>query len=516
LARFSKQLTSAMGAATISYHPSSPTPPIISGGVVYFASSSSLYAVGPAGILWQNGPNKRVDDTSVGSPAIGQNGSVYSMWSHFDGTATLVRFDRTLGTKLAEAPYSRYATEPMIDSTTRIRAGRYENQGSSIETGAYTTWDSALNTISAGTGDYTTGRAALMPDGVSTVRIGKTAFQRNWLSFRGARTWDLDSHSLPNMPYFTTVPTVDASGDIYIGTSNSIVRINQTGSVLSSYYIGEPVIAQPVLSSNGALYVALSWGQVLAFGGSSVGAPKLVASNDPGGRLFAQFAYVPHGSGAGYVTADVTFENTTGTWYEMNVLFDQPSSTALAPVNITSQQIPYAFVIGPFQKVKFSGIRFLTGQYLHLSASRTSVAATTMVAIDIIMRGIFGAAFPTSFSGVISLHQEELLALITAGNQCSRTALAIGLCAGFAKYACVTEQVAAYAGCVLSDPKSRAAAQHLITVLFGRGSGERWVALGARRVGQLINLLNRVPKVIVLTDQYFNSPTDGFVRIEAR
>src|SRR5207244_10334087 len=107
----------------------------------------------------------------------------------------------------------------------------------------------------------------------------------------------------------------------------------------------------------------------------------------------------------------IAVQTVGGTWYELDLDFNNPSPTAPTPVNVSGLPNIFAFLIAPFQAVHFNPITFSNGQYLQFNASRTSFAATAVLAIDMIDRGIFGAEL-TNPSLLLGASGDVLAALV--------------------------------------------------------------------------------------------------------
>lgn len=226
-------------------------------GTVYFFVSGTAVAVGARN--W----SVPVCGQFIGSPALGENGDVYGMCTG-DG---LYRLDGTTGGSVIHKSYFYASHEPMIDSQGKLHSGFERTQFGGVvfvSWGDYSTWDSDLNLISDDS-DFTNSRASLMPDGSSTVRIGAADYLgENNLSLRGPTSWDL-SAGMFNAFGFTTVPTVDAAGKIYVGLDNGLVCVNASDhSTVWQFNVGESVVTQPVIASTG-VYVATSSGKIYVF-----------------------------------------------------------------------------------------------------------------------------------------------------------------------------------------------------------------------------------------------------------
>ena len=134
--------------------------------------------------------------------------------------------------------------------------------------GDYSTWDSNLNHIASDSSDHTTSRASLAPDGMSTVRLGDANYLgMNNLSVRGSMSWNLSAYNIVSgATAFTTVPTVDAAGNIFVGTNGGMVCVNAADeSVVWRFAMSESVVTQPVIASTGAVYVATNSGKIYSF-----------------------------------------------------------------------------------------------------------------------------------------------------------------------------------------------------------------------------------------------------------
>ena len=196
-------------------------------------------------------------------PALGADGSIYVMCAAIEGGG-LYKLDPASGTVLAFAIYSRGSTEPMLDPSGRIHAG-YQAFGGAFFVGSYDTWDSALNHLNGNFMDYTTGRASLFPDGSSTVRIGYSFTTDIRLEAEGAHFWEIfsDGQTIPN---FTSVPSVDASSTVFIGTTTGVQALRgKDGSVMWSFITNDHVTTQPVIPAPGVLLVGSDSGNVYSF-----------------------------------------------------------------------------------------------------------------------------------------------------------------------------------------------------------------------------------------------------------
>ena len=158
----------------------------------------------------------------------------------------------------------------MIDNAGNLHSG-YEGFAFGGATyvfwGDYSTWDSNLNHIAANSSDYTSSRASLSLDGISTVRLGAVSYDgTNALSFRGSTSWDLYAYNVSGARAFTTIPTVDGAGNIFVGMNNGLICISGVDhSTLWQFALTESVATQPVIAGTGTVYVATSSGKIYSF-----------------------------------------------------------------------------------------------------------------------------------------------------------------------------------------------------------------------------------------------------------
>lgn len=264
--RYSKQLQDA----NIVYHGSfkfvTPTSMIIGpDGTLYFSDGVSIIAVGAKN--WETPFDPCFGNPAFLTPALGRDGSVYSMCQPGGGAGMgsgIYRFDGNTGSQIAFAPYSRGGTELLIDDQNKIRAGFQAFDGITFG-GSYDSWDLNLNQLTiTNPFDPTTSRSALMPDGTSTVRIG-FSFQTNELDATGAHIWGISSGA-QTLPNFSTAPTIDASGNVFVGTVSGIAALSGIdGSTIWFSSLGDTITTQPAISSGGSLIVGSSSGTVYAF-----------------------------------------------------------------------------------------------------------------------------------------------------------------------------------------------------------------------------------------------------------
>jgi hypothetical protein len=284
--RYSKSLTNATDIIHVTPAYYGLISPLILGtdGTFYFMSGrfpSVVYSVGTHS--WSNpvcpGEGGPIPSSAINAPAIGTDGSIYVMCSG-NGLSGLVttglnKLNPITGAQLAFSVYSygsiysSGATEPVIDTLQHIHSG-YEAGSGITFLGGYDEWDSNLNLVStpcmASCTAYTTGRAAVLSDGNSTVRIGYGYNTEHDLTASGKYTWTIVGNGHP-YPSFTSIPTVDAFGHIFIGTATGIAQMSPTnGSFVWTYSTGDSITTQPAISNTGNLYVGSSSGNVYAFG----------------------------------------------------------------------------------------------------------------------------------------------------------------------------------------------------------------------------------------------------------
>jgi outer membrane protein assembly factor BamB len=260
---------------SFAYNSINPTPLIVgSDGTVYFSDGITVIAVGPKKWISAGQPFAGPCFGNPGylMPALSQDGTVYAMCQPGGGSgfgSGMYAFEANSGTEIHYASYSRGGTEPIIDSLNHIRAG-FQAFNGAIFCGDYTTWDNNLTPITPGSSDcdsskFSTSRAALLPDGVSTVRIGYSFGAEDDLVAEGANSWIIYADS-QSIPFFTSVPATDAQGTIYVSTAVGIDAQNPIdGSSIWSFTTGDRITTQPAIASDGTLYVGSDKGNVYAF-----------------------------------------------------------------------------------------------------------------------------------------------------------------------------------------------------------------------------------------------------------
>jgi YVTN family beta-propeller protein len=306
LLSLTKQL---QGAAVLFHVPRPPFGGAISplllgrGGTVYFVAGrfpGVVYAAGA--VQWSNpvcegesGQNTPFG-VSENGPALFNDGSSLVVMCGTPGTSgDLFKLDPFTGVKIASASGGeRNLTEPAIDSLNHIHSG-WQAFGGAIFCGDYLTWDFSLTLLTpqatfCDSSRFATSRAAVFPDGTSTVRIGFAFPPNNVLVADGAHAWasGTDGSTIPN---FSSVPAVDAAGNVFIGNTQGIEALSSVdGHTLWSFSTGDAITTQPVVANGGVLYVGSSSGNVYAF--NAVPAAQ-------SGTVYVS------GSGAGFATVDL-------------------------------------------------------------------------------------------------------------------------------------------------------------------------------------------------------------------
>lgn len=251
---------------------------------------------------------------------------------------------------------------------------------------------------------------------------------------------------------------------------------------------------------------------------------KLFFSNDHGDNHPLNISYKNIKRTVDQVLADVTLTNRTGTWFQLTINFNSPTPAAPTYVAVSAKQIPFSFLIGPFEELMFKNIVFRDRQYLHLDITRLSSAAIAMLGIDAIGRGLFGVTLSSSAGkSYIDMSlpvMQELLSQIKSG--CAGDAINVGLgfstCNGLfpVRTACIINNLAQFLKCTVGNPKLKEAITKLIADLYGKAAAKRWVDLGAKSIANIILILTGVPKLVELIDGTLTADTEGFVRLEAR
>jgi YVTN family beta-propeller protein len=263
-------------------------------GTLYFTAGrfpGTTYAIGPItlpdgtvnplGLLWSNPLCQAESGASPGSspanaPAVTSDGVLVFVMCSPAGTTPggLFRLNAGDGTQNLQltGPSSvstnRGSTEPAI-GTGGIYAG-WQAFGGAIFCGDFLSWDATLNQLTPSSpfcdsSRFTTSRAAIFPDGHSTVRIGFAFPPNNQLDADGANQWIIstDNSTIPN---FSSLPSVDAAGNVFVGNTQGIqARSAVDGHLLWSLNLADAITTQPVVANGGALYAGSDSGIVYAF-----------------------------------------------------------------------------------------------------------------------------------------------------------------------------------------------------------------------------------------------------------
>ncbi|MCC7007892.1 MAG: PQQ-binding-like beta-propeller repeat protein [Acidobacteria bacterium] len=253
LLRFNKDLSAPIVLEHGDQQDGQPSDVIVDdqGGVFFFVNHRSgavAYALGSHS--WTS----TVCTTRwAGAPAIGADGHVYGACP---GVGNL-KLDRTTGVELARGTAS--GTELMIDDTAHLWGGFQQFTGV-IFIGGFSSWNPDLTLASDSCcGEYTTGRASLFPDGTSTVRTGYAFQDDRILAARGTDVWSMQ---VARPGIFTTDPSVDASGRVFVGANAGLYVLRQVdGTVDWTFATPFPVTGQPVIA-DGAVYFATTNGSV--------------------------------------------------------------------------------------------------------------------------------------------------------------------------------------------------------------------------------------------------------------
>jgi uncharacterized repeat protein (TIGR03803 family) len=286
--RFNKDLTSPLVAAHGNQASNRVSNLIVDGGSVFFFVGGQAYAVGL--LSWVSDtctPTAVIGGVATGqswsrAPTIGRDGQVYGVCGVLepgpvDSTA-LLRLDRNTGTMTANAFSQRGAGEITIDGTGSLRIGSQAFTGA-VFAGSYDRFDPDLNHLNGSSGDLTSGRTSVLPDGSSTVRIGYGFQLDQVLSARDpnlGRLWDVE---LPRPDSFTTNPSVDQSGRIYIGGLSGLFAVRSSdGGTDWSFSTPSSVTTQPAIG-DGAVYFATSDGTVYSL--RQVNSPPPPPTNQP-------------------------------------------------------------------------------------------------------------------------------------------------------------------------------------------------------------------------------------------
>jgi len=210
------------------------------------------------------------------APAVFGN-FVYSFCdSNWVAVGSIKWIDLATGAILQSTPNGNRGWKgPMLDNTGHPLAGNMEFGGATYF-GSYGKWGWNLGwhfSLEEPSYAYTTSRAALMPDGTSSVRLGYRDQQDASLRYVGAEKWGIDTHDPNGLEIFNSAPTVDMEGKILVGKGHKVVCISSiTHTIIwESPDLGGMVNDQPIIGHNGAIYVAASNNRIAAISGCSDG-----------------------------------------------------------------------------------------------------------------------------------------------------------------------------------------------------------------------------------------------------
>jgi hypothetical protein len=247
-----------------------PTSPLISGdGTVYLSDGVSMIARGT-----HNWVTPSVCTGIVGQ-SLGPDGFLYAI-CNAGGAGSgngLYKFNAITGTQVGFAPLENGGVTPIIDKDNNIISGFVKFNGI-VYFGGFRRWTNNLQVLeideSFKPSSFTSFRPTLMADGRSTIRVS-AAFQNDrTISYRGFLTSTLDrirwDAALLQPAYYSSLPTSDAVGKIYIGATNGIKCLNATdGSLVWSLPTTGTVTTQPIISREGVVYVGTNSGRIYAF-----------------------------------------------------------------------------------------------------------------------------------------------------------------------------------------------------------------------------------------------------------
>ncbi|PJE58699.1 MAG: hypothetical protein COU83_02485 [Candidatus Portnoybacteria bacterium CG10_big_fil_rev_8_21_14_0_10_40_22] len=210
------------------------------------------------------------------------------------------------------------------------------------------------------------------------------------------------------------------------------------------------------------------------------------------------------------VTADVVISNLTGTWFQVELEFNQSQHNVV----VGEDKIPYVFLMGPYQKKTFKNIEFFDMQVLQFDARRDverAPAAFAMLSIDMICRGIFSTDFsPEQFRDL--LFNTSIEGFEVAGDALKNdTAASLIACIAAIAAGETEEAVQSFAKFVFSLKESKKQIWQFIKAIWGEKDSILNTANTARVLGDIINLIE-VPEKLnlmtILADVTFSAPTD--------
>jgi uncharacterized repeat protein (TIGR03803 family) len=191
------------------------------------------------------------------------------------------------------------------------------------------------------------------------------------------------------------------------------------------------------------------------------------------------------------IVSDFTIRNLTGTWYEVtldpNDLYGPTHPKApnwLSPPP-TMQQVPTSFLIGPRQVLKFpqdgTHLTFSLGQYIEFRATKNSINASVIFALDMGVRGLFGTSLlPNPSTAILTqfvdlVDQGKTLCGVDA-QQTMLDALA-NTSQGTLGWDTMASDNAGFISCVASNPVLVSDLKNLLQATVGSTAANQWVAV---------------------------------------
>lgn len=207
-----------------------------------------------------------------------------------------------------------------------------------------------------------------------------------------------------------------------------------------------------------------------------------------------------------HVTAKVRLISGSGCWYMATPNFEQPGSP------ISKADVYY---LAPYDNILIDGnLRFEAGQYYQLDIDRGNVGAQTLIALDVILRGIFSKRL----EDVITKDKEKISLFINVIEESGRVS---GLDAGTAyllngEYMDATKQYLKVMK-ELADLIGHDKMQKLFTSVVGRSGKVIWNR-GVKWLLEVASLPDKVYLFKEIIDNYVTNPCplDGYVRLRAK
>jgi hypothetical protein len=207
-----------------------------------------------------------------------------------------------------------------------------------------------------------------------------------------------------------------------------------------------------------------------------------------------------------HVTADVRLISGTGCWYMATPNFTQTGSPILSKADV--------YYLAPYGNIVIdNNLRFEPGQYYQLDVDRWNVGAQTLVALDVILRGIFSKRL----EDVITNDKEKISLFIDIVKESARVS---GLDTGTA-YLLAGEYMNASKEYIevmkeLADSIGHDRMQELFTSVLGQSGKAVW----NRGIGTLLEIASLPDKYYLekeIIDNYVTNPCplDGYVQLKA-